>query len=363
MSRLRSLWARVQRSVPWRATMRYGETRAGFLAGGVAYYAFFSIFPAVALAFTVFGVVLRGRPEVLESVRETIDRVLPGFVRHGDTGLIPIEAPSVATLSWAGAIGVVGLLWAGLGWLTALRTGIRMVLGAPGSPGNPVTAKLRDLGVLLILGVAVVLSSVVAGIAGTTTRWLTGLVGLHDQWWVLTLVSVVVGVLLDGAIVLVMLRVLSGVNLPWRGLREAALVGGAGLTGLKVAGTSLLGAMSNPLYASIALVVGLLLWLNLMSRVVLFAAAWAATLCEALESTSRSPERGGASLPGEGPRRPGRPVDVATSDAAARVDAPLPTFGVRAADRTTLVAGAVLGATVAMGAGGALRRLWRLVRR
>ena len=47
-------------SRPGRAGKRYADARGGILAAGVGYFAFFSIFPAIALAFTVFGFVLRG---------------------------------------------------------------------------------------------------------------------------------------------------------------------------------------------------------------------------------------------------------------------------------------------------------------
>src|SRR5690606_24173544 len=68
-----------------------------------------------------------------------------------------------------------------------------------------------------------------------------------------------------------------GVDVPWRGLIGGAVVGGIGLTLLKILGTRLIaGTMDNPLFASIGLVVGLLAWLNFMSRVVLLAAAWTA---------------------------------------------------------------------------------------
>jgi len=71
------------------------------LAAGVGYFAFFSIFPAVALAFTVFGFVLRGHPELLGSIADHLNQNLPGFVRDAQhpEGLIPIRPPQVATLT------------------------------------------------------------------------------------------------------------------------------------------------------------------------------------------------------------------------------------------------------------------------
>ena len=81
MERLKGLWANFSTTHLWRAWSRYSEARGGLLAGGVTYFAFFSLFPVIALAFTVFGLVLRDRPALLGQIREAIDKQLPGFVQ------------------------------------------------------------------------------------------------------------------------------------------------------------------------------------------------------------------------------------------------------------------------------------------
>lgn len=397
MDRVQALWARFQRTAAGRAWTRYGDARGNLLAGGVAYFAFFSIFPAIALAFTIFGLVLRDQPQILDQIKSFLDDTLPGFVKptpDSTEGIIPLEVPSGRTLTTTGVIGVAFLLWSGLGWLSALRDGIREIFGAPGSPGNFITDKVRDVGVLFILGIGLALSAGVTIMASSAARWLAGLIGLGNQDWLLTAVGLVVGLLLDTGLVLLMLRVLSGVDVPWRGLRNGAIFGGVGITLLKLFGATLIkGTMSNPLFASIALVVGLLLWLQFMSRVVLISAAWAANDLDAV-AASISPGQRDKLLEGpdservaaRGRRRPARAVTAgaaattasvgaapasagaASAGAApasgvqARVDAGLPTFGQRSADRTTLAAGVVLGAVTAMGIRATLRGARALLR-
>jgi membrane protein len=378
MDRVKALWARFQLTPAGRAWKRYGDARGNLLAGGVAYFAFFSIFPAIALAFTIFGLVLRDQPQILDQIRSFLNDTLPGFVkpsRDSSKGIIPIGVPSGTTLTTTGVVGVAFLLWSGLGWLGALRDGIREIFGVPGSPGNFLTDKVRDVGVLFILGTGLALSAGVTIIASSAARWLAGLVGLGNQGWLLTGVGLVVGLLLDTGLVLLMLRILSGVDVPWRGLRNGAVFGGVGITLLKFFGTTLIkGTMSNPLFASIALVVGLLVWLQLMSRVVLVSAAWAANDMDAFRLLISSGQRhklleGPDSEPeaARGRRRaaragtagasaaPALAEAVPASSVQARIDAGLPTFGQRSADRTTLAAGVVLGAVTAMGMGATLR--------
>jgi membrane protein len=70
-------------------------------------------------------------------------------------------------------------------------------------------------------------------------------------------------------------RVLAGVRIPPRYLFPAALLGAAALGVLKILGNTLLGAAgANPLLASFAVIIGLLIWFNLVCQVILIASAW-----------------------------------------------------------------------------------------
>lgn len=358
MQTVKGWWARAQKTQAWRAWKRYGDHRGNLLAGGVGYFAFFSIFPAVLLAFTVFGLVLRNQPQLLDDTKNAINDLLPGFVKTDaqPDGIIDVTVPTGATLSIQGVVSVVGLVLAGTGWLGALRDGIRAIFGVQGGAGNPVLAKLRDVGVLVLLGVGILLSAGVGAIAGAAATWAADLVGLGGQGWVLTVVAFVVGIALDGGLVAIMLRLLSGIRLPWQALRNGAVFGGIGLTVLKTFGSVLLASTTdNKLYLGFALVAGLLVWLNLMSRVILISAAWAANDLDTAGGVELSPGQEAKLAEGPAPE----PVDSIRE----RTDAGLPTFGQRAADRTSVAAGAVLGAVGAMALGTLGRGIRSLVRR
>ncbi len=366
MDTLKAMLARLRKSPFMRAWKRYGDARGGLLAGGVTYFAFFSLFPAIALGFTIFGLVLRGHPDMLARVQDAIEKQLPGFVKTDANpgGLIPMTIPTGTTLSITALIGVIGLLWAGLGWLSALRDGIRAIFGVAGAPGNFVMTKLRDLGVLATLGVGVVLVAVLNGVTGTVAQRVAGWVGLGGQAWVVVLASLVVSVLANGLLVALMLRVLSGVELPWKAVRNGAVFGGLVMTFLQTFGTRLIaGTMHNKLFASIALVVGLLAFLNLIARGMLLSAAWAANDIDDLATANATTSAGEERKLAEGPATraqaaaewAGRTPSALPQDAAARAALGLPTLDQRAADRTSVAAGAVLGAAVTAVAGLAIR--------
>ena len=367
MDRIKGLWARFQRSYAWRAWTRFGEHRGNLLAGGVTYFSFLSLFPALALAFTVFGIALRGHPDWLQQIEDYISKALPGFVKNdaNPDGLITLSIPSSTALTVTALVGFFGLLWAGLGWLSALRDGMRAIFDAEGSPDNFVVAKLRDFAVLVLFGLGIVLSAVLSAVAGGVASWVADHIGLGSQGWIVSVVGIVIGALLDACIVGLMIRMLSGVDLSWRAVRNGALFGGITLTILKLLGSRLIaGTVSNPVYGTIALTVGLLVWLNFIARALLLAAAWSADELEdstvaAIPESVRAKALEG---PEPAPALGAVPAGSFEATASARAVEGLPTFGQRAADRTTLAAGALVGVLGAVTVGATSRLVGRLVR-
>jgi membrane protein len=349
--------ARLMESRPALAWQRYTEARGNILAAGMGFFAFFSIFPAVALAFSVFGFVLREHPDLLKSVYDQLSRYLPGLVQEAGhpEGLIPRRAPQALTLTLTGVIAFVTLVLTGLGWLRAVREGIRAVFGAKGSGRNLVTNMVRDLGVLFSLGLGIALIAVLTSGVGAAAGWIAEGIGMSGHTWVLLIADFVVSVVADTALMIVLLRVVSGVKVPWRDLSGGALVGGVGFSLLKLSAAALLPRLTaNPLFASFVVVVGLLVWLNLIARLTLISAAWAANDVDLARPGDLTVQ----------PRVEGIPGQVPQTLAPARTevvrDATMPTFGTRSLDRATLGSGLVLGA-MAMAATGALVRGLRSV--
>ena len=331
MTALKALIARLMESKPLRAWKRYSGASGNLLASGVAYYAFFSVFPALALAFAVFGFVLQGRPDLIDAIARSLNDTLPGMVKTAGNpdGIIGLSAPSTTTLTITGIVSVVTLLLTGLGWITALRTGIRGVFGLEAATGNMIRSKVRDLGVLLSLGLGIALSAILTSTVGGLAAQVAGWIGLGGGG-VVTIVGLLIGVTFDTLLMVVLLRMLSGVPLPWANVRNGAVLGAILLTIMKFFGGTLIArATSNPLLGTVAVAVGLLFWLNLMSRVVLLSAAWAANDVD----VARLAGEEGVPIP----------TPILTTGPYAAEFAPA-AAATRSRDRVTLAAGAVLGA-------------------
>ena len=352
LSAIRRLWARAQRTEAWRAWQRYGVAQGGLLAAGIGYFSFFSLFPAVALAAVVFGFILQGRPDLLAAIGDALNAALPGFVKTdaNPSGLVALTAPETATLSWTGAVAIVTLVAGGLGWIGSLGEGLRAMV------------------VLGLLGVALLVSATLTSAVGAAGAWSAQHLGLGEHPWLVGIAGVLVSLLVDMAIMVVLLRVLTGLKLPWPVVRAGALIGGGAMTLLKLVGAQLVTrATSNPVFGSLVVVVGLLFWLNLMAKVVLLSAAWAAgDLDDSGMPSTRAAAAASIQAAGRdmaGPDDADGALDGASGgidagDSRARAVNGIPNLGVRSKDRVTLAAGAVLGASAAI-AGGAVRRLAR----
>ncbi|HEY0214815.1 MAG TPA: YhjD/YihY/BrkB family envelope integrity protein, partial [Cellulomonas sp.] len=89
---------------------------------------------------------------------------------------------------------------------------------------------------------------------------------------------ILVALAVDAATFLLIVIVLAGLRPPWRDLRQGALIAAVGLGVVRVLGTSVVAGSAgrNAVLASFAVIVTLLVWINLIARIVLLAAAWAA---------------------------------------------------------------------------------------
>ncbi|GAA3760632.1 membrane protein [Spinactinospora alkalitolerans] len=259
-----------------RAYERYADRRGDQLAASVTYFAFLSFFPLLALAFSALGYVAAFNLEARGHLEQAINETLPGFAAQ-----LPLDEIARARTG-AGVIGLLGLLYTGLGSIAALREALHVMWLKNTADGpNFVVAKLLDTVVVIVLGLALLGSVALTGVAQTATGWLLSWVGLDGSVaaaLATRLLGLVIAVGVDVAVFTVLFGRLSGTERPWRLLWRGALLAAVGFEVLKAAGALLIGStLSNPVYASFAVLVGLLVWINIVLRFVLFAAAWTAT--------------------------------------------------------------------------------------
>jgi membrane protein len=265
---------------PGRAQARFRARSGGVLSGGIAYAALFSVFAALTLSYTAFVAVLGDNDELRERVLEAVDATYPHLLDTGDgQGAIDPSALELSTnLTVAGIVAVVVLLLSAIAAMTALRRSVRAMFAIE-LGGNPMLGKARDLGGFVGMVVAVLLSALLTTGVGTVASWILDALGWTGlTTLVLRVLGILVAFVVDAALFVLVVRVLAGENPPWRDLRRGALLAALGLGVVRTLGTSVVAASvsRNPLFTSVAVLVTLLVWVNLIARIMLLAAAWTA---------------------------------------------------------------------------------------
>jgi membrane protein len=266
----------------FRTYQHYGEVKGNGQAGAVTYFAFLSFFPILALAFAIIGYVARIYPDAQDDLVKAINTVLPDMVGE-DKGQISLEslqdsAPGIAS------VGLLVVLYSGLGWLSSMRDALLAVFQLPASEQpNLVMGKLRDLAALATIGVILIVSIGVAGVVSGLSEEILDWLGLGSGLgWLLTVIAAVIGLLANMVLFWALFRVLANPETSSRSLWSGALLGAIGFEVLKQASTYLMASTKEqPAFQAFGIALILVVWINYFSRVVLYAAAWADTSYEA----------------------------------------------------------------------------------
>ena len=292
--------AAARRRMPWldhlvRAGARYRRDSGDRLAAALSYYAFLSFFPLLLLALSVMGYLLARDPAMQQRWLAAVGGYLPGV--YG--GLQSNLDAALQSRQAAGLIGLVGLAWAGLGWLDAMRDSLRLMWHHDTGMGNVVRKKVVDLATLLGLGLTGAASLLVTGVFGSSAGWALDRVGLSGSGLptriAVKLLAFCVGVGADTALFAYLFTRLPRLGRPLRTVLRGAVFAAFGFGIMKIAGSSYIAhfvSRGSRVFGTFAVVAGLLVWINIVSRFVLYAAAWTVTAPyndDALPSGTSSP--------------------------------------------------------------------------
>lgn len=264
--------------IAYRALRRYSYGNVGLLANGTAYYLILSLFSLVAFAYGVVTIV--GADRLAELLTESLEQALPGLV--GADGIDPEVLRSTGRT--AGLVGLVLLLWGGLGAVGAASSAIHLVFGAPPDPRPFPKAKGRHL---LILAMVAPLIMVTFATSSLTSSYLTpalDAVGLGSgpARYGVAGASLLVSFALDAFIVWLLLGWMGGIK-PDRRPRLAAAVIGAILVSLIKALLGLLigWVLDRPQYGAFAAPLAVLFVFSLLAQALYISAAIAAGIADA----------------------------------------------------------------------------------
>jgi membrane protein len=239
---------------------RVGETNGGSVASAATVQFFVALFPLILVAIAALGFVTSNDASVTGDI-------IDGLGLTGSAARTVQDAIETAQESRRAAtvVGVLGLLWSGLGVTTAVSMAVR-------TPWQRKIEgiKTKGFGLIWLLVGALTLGGAIG--AGALLNRTPEAVPRP----VVTVGLILVGIVLELGFFLWTFWILGDRRAGWRAFLPGAVVGALGLEVLKLVGTVLVPRMvasSSSLYGPIGIVFAIIAWLTIFSKLIVYASA------------------------------------------------------------------------------------------
>jgi membrane protein len=241
---------------------KFGDDQAGNLAALIAYFAFVAIFPLLLVLITVLGIVLRDNPSLQQKV---LDSALTEFPVIGEQ--LRANVHSLNRTGVGLVVGVIGTLLGARGVTGAIQNAMNAVWEVPRRerPGFPFSV-LRGLGLVGVLGIGVLATTVLSGFGTWGGRVLGGLGG--------SVAALALSLAVNVALFWLGLRLATASVVCTRDLRNGAILAAFVWQVLQALGVFFVTHVlrhASSLYGTFGLVLGLLAWLYLQAQLTLYA--------------------------------------------------------------------------------------------
>lgn len=279
---------RIQALASWwqqtrvaRALSRYGNVNGGLLSSGMALTTMLSLTAVLTVAITIFMAVLGGDARLRASFMDALNTALPGVLKTGSNpnGLVnPDSLVQSNSSSVAGIIALLIAIWSAISLIGSLTSSIQSMFGLVALPGNPVLKYARYLVGVLGLGVGLLATAGLGIVINVFGSWLNRALGISPGAGRVALIvsSQAVGLAVDAAVLLLLIRFVAKVRVPRKDLLWGLAIFAVGSAVLRQLGTGAVGSVRGPLLTSATAVLTLILWINLVVRILLLACAWMA---------------------------------------------------------------------------------------
>lgn len=262
----------------WRTWTHYADKRGAILADAITYRSLFGVFAAVLLAFSLAGIWFTSNPTAKTWLITLIDSLIPGLIGPG--GLVdPDSITAITSFSITGAISLIALLMAALSAISSCRTSVEILCDISSQQLPWFVGIIRDFVFSIILVVLFILAAGVMHFgsfaANNVFDWIGEPGASPFARWTLSASSYLVVLLVNMVLISVFYRVFSGQNVRSKGQFFGAFLGAVALLVLQLFSNFFVsGASANPLLASFASLIALLLWLNLSAQVILLSVTY-----------------------------------------------------------------------------------------
>lgn len=280
---LKGRFAALQQRWPWlghayRAWTQFKSRNGTQYSAAITYFSFLALFPLLLLAASIAGFVLSSDRHLQQELLDKITSNIPGT--FGSTLTTSIKS-AINNRTGIGLIGLAGVLLTGLGWVGNLRQAIIAVAGIEAPKEKFLAGKLRNLLILGGLGLGVLVSIGLTVVGTAVTDQILRAAGLEHTAgvsFVVTAGGIVLSIVGDLVIYWWVL-----IQMPRLEVSRSVAIRGVILTSvgfeiLKLVGTFTIAHSSkSPTLGPFAGLLAVLIWIELVSRFLLYCVAWMTT--------------------------------------------------------------------------------------
>ena len=240
------------------------DDRAPYLAALVTYYAFVSLFPLLLLFVSVMGFVLQDNPELRQHIVNSAVGDLPGIGTVLRQNIQGFKGSATGIF-----LGLLGLIYGGMGAMQASQYAFNHIYAVPrNEQPNPVRSRKRSLGLLLILGTTILISTGINVMISNN--------GLSPGMGIgLTIVGYLASFLLNVGLFSSAFQVLTALDLRWRDVIAGGIITGGLWELLQTFGSRYVVhevRHGSALYGVFGVVLATIAWIYLVALVVMISA-------------------------------------------------------------------------------------------
>lgn len=217
---VQGLVRQIRESPPGQVYQRFSEIDGSLYAKGIAYNAFFAMFPIMIAIISIIGFVLRD-PAVLAAVQQQIVAAFPPTVSGAITETL---AGTARTAGLLGLTSLIGLLWSGSALFGAIEKAFSRVYGV--AERSFVKQKLIAFGMIVVFAVLAVTSVSASSIGAFAVSLLqqTPLGDIPELGFLATLLSWLISLVAGLALFLAIYRVYPSMHQTTRDILPGALL-------------------------------------------------------------------------------------------------------------------------------------------
>lgn len=241
------------------------DDRAPYLAALVTYYAFVSVFPLLLLFVSIMGFVLQSDASLRHQIVNSAVGDLPGIGAVLRRNIQGFKGSSAGI-----ALGLIGLVYGALGAMQAAQYAFNHIYAVPrNEQPNPIRSRLRSLGLLVILGTTILISTGINFLIANGGSLSTG-VGTG-----ITVLGYIASLVLNVGLFSVSFQVLTALDLRWRDVIAGGVTTGGLWELLQTFGSRYVVhevQHGSALYGVFGVVLATLAWIYLVALVIMISA-------------------------------------------------------------------------------------------